>query len=50
MPSASTLTLTDGFCSFIVMDRDGKVLANGIQSTAPAALQQLDVLLKQPMN
>jgi hypothetical protein len=32
----------------IVMDRDGKVLANGIQSTAPAALQQLDALLKQP--
>ncbi len=32
----------------IVMDRTGKVLANGIQSTAPAALQQLDVLLKQP--
>jgi hypothetical protein len=31
----------------IVMDRDGKVLANGIQSTAPAALQQLDALLKQ---
>ncbi len=34
----------------IVMDRDGKVLANGIQSTAPAALQQLDALLKQPGN
>jgi hypothetical protein len=34
----------------IVMDRDGKVLANGIQSTAPAALQQLDALLKQPAN
>jgi hypothetical protein len=34
----------------IVMDRDGKVLANGIQSTAPAALQQLDTLLKQPGN
>ena len=34
----------------IVMNRDGKVLANGIQSTAPAALQQLDALLKQPMN
>jgi hypothetical protein len=32
----------------IVMDRDGKVLANGIQSTAPAALQQLEALLKQP--
>ncbi len=32
----------------IVMDRTGKVLANGIQSTAPAALQQLDALLKQP--
>jgi hypothetical protein len=34
----------------IVMDRDGKVLANGIQSTAPMALQQLDALLKQPLN
>lgn len=33
---------------FIVMNRDGKVLANGIQSTVPAALQQLDALLKQP--
>lgn len=32
----------------IVMDREGKVLANGIQSTAPAALQQLEALLKQP--
>jgi hypothetical protein len=31
----------------IVMDRDGHVIANGIQSTAPAALQQLDALLKQ---
>jgi len=26
----------------------GKVLANGLQATAPAALQQLDALLKQP--
>ena len=34
----------------IVMNRDGKVLANGIQSTAPVALQQLDTLLKQPLN
>jgi hypothetical protein len=34
----------------IVMNRDGKVLANGIQSTAPAALQQLDALLKQSVN
>ena len=32
----------------IVMNRDGKVLANGIQSTAPAALQQLEALLRQP--
>ena len=32
----------------IVMDRTGKVLANGIQSTAPDALQQLATLLKQP--
>ena len=34
----------------IVMDRDGEVLANGIQAAAPAALQQLAVLLKQPVN
>lgn len=34
----------------IVMNRDGKVLANGIQGTAPAALEQLDTLLKQPAN
>ena len=34
----------------IVMNRDGKVLANGIQATAPAALEQLDALLKQPVN
>lgn len=34
----------------IVMDRTGKVLANGIQSTAPDALHQLDTLLKQSMN
>jgi hypothetical protein len=33
----------------IVMNRDGKVLANGIQSTAPAALQQLQALLRQPV-
>jgi len=32
----------------IVMNRDGKVLANGIQSTAPDALQQLKALLNQP--
>jgi len=32
----------------IVMDRNGRVLANGFQSTAPGALQQLDALLKQP--
>jgi hypothetical protein len=31
----------------IVMDRSGRVLANGIQSTAPAALKQLDALLTQ---
>jgi hypothetical protein len=30
----------------IVMDRDGKVLANGIQNGAPAALQQLEALLR----
>jgi Thioredoxin-like len=30
----------------IVLDRDGKVLANGIQSTAPQALQRLEALLR----
>lgn len=34
----------------IVMDRNGRVLANGIQSTAPDALHQLDALLKQLLN
>jgi len=32
----------------IVMDRNGRVLANGIQATATTALQQLDALLKLP--
>jgi hypothetical protein len=32
----------------IVVDRDGKVLANGTQSQAPVALKQLDALLTQP--
>jgi hypothetical protein len=31
----------------LVMDRTGRVLVNGVQQTAPAALQQLDALLKQ---
>ncbi len=49
MPSVSPYI--DGrIPQLIVMNRDGKVLANGIQSTAPAALQQLDALLKQPTN
>ena len=32
----------------IVMDRNGRILANGIQNDAPVALKQLDALLKQP--
>jgi hypothetical protein len=32
----------------IVMDRDGKVLANGIQATAPEAMQRLEAILGQP--
>jgi hypothetical protein len=32
----------------IVMDRSGRVLANGTQNAAPTALQQLDALLKTP--
>jgi hypothetical protein len=32
----------------IVVDREGKVLANGTQSQAPVALKQLDALLTQP--
>jgi hypothetical protein len=49
MPSVNPII--DGrIPQLIVMDRDGRLLANGIQSTAPAALQQLDALLKQPVN
>jgi hypothetical protein len=32
----------------IVVDPSGKILANGWQDSAPAALKQLDALLKQP--
>jgi hypothetical protein len=32
----------------IVMDRNGRILVNGTQSAAPAALRQLDALLKRP--
>jgi hypothetical protein len=32
----------------IVMDRNGRILANGVQNDAPVALKQLDALLKQP--
>jgi predicted RecB family endonuclease len=32
----------------VVMDRDGRVLANGLQNSAPTALKQLDALLKSP--
>jgi len=41
--------ITGKLPQLIVMDRTGKVLANGVQATAPAALQQLDTLLKQPL-
>jgi hypothetical protein len=34
----------------IVMDRSGRLLANGIQTEAPIALKQLDVLLQQPQS
>jgi hypothetical protein len=34
----------------IVMDRNGKLLANGIQTEAPTALKQLDALLQQPQS
>jgi hypothetical protein len=45
----SVFSIIDGrIPQLIVMNRDGKVLANGIQSTAPAALQQLEALLRQP--
>jgi hypothetical protein len=46
MPSVNP-TIDGRIPQLIVMDRNGKVLANGIQSTAPTALQQLDALLKQ---
>jgi hypothetical protein len=32
-----------------VIDRDGKVLISGVQSTAPAALQQFAALLEKPV-
>jgi hypothetical protein len=49
MPSVSPII--DGrIPQLIVMKRDGTVLANGIQSTAPAALDQLAALLKQQPN
>jgi len=41
-------TFSDLIPQLVVMDRTGKVLANGIQGTAPAALTQLDSLLNQP--
>ncbi len=46
MPSVNP-TIDGRIPQLIVMSRDGKVLANGIQSTAPAALQQLDALLRR---
>jgi hypothetical protein len=41
-------TFSDLIPQLVVMDRTGKVLANGIQATAPNALAQLDALLNQP--
>jgi hypothetical protein len=48
MPVANaSKPFSDLIPQLVVMDRTGKVLANGIQATAPAALQQFDALLKQ---
>jgi hypothetical protein len=47
MPSVSQ-PITGKLPQLIVMDRNGKVLANGSQNQAPAALARLDALLKQP--
>ena len=33
----------------VVMDRNGRVLANGLQNSAPNALKQLDALLRAPV-
>ncbi len=41
-------TFSDLIPQLVVMDRSGKVLANGIQASAPAALAKLDALLNQP--
>lgn len=49
MPVAgSSKPFSDLVPQLVVMDATGKVLANGIQDTAPAALTQLDALLNQP--
>jgi hypothetical protein len=45
MPSVSR-QIAGKLPQLIVMDRDGRVLANGIQNSAPAALQQLEALLR----
>ena len=42
--------ITGKLPQLIVMDRSGKILADGSQNQAPAALAKLDALLKQPTN
>ena len=44
----SSKPFSDLLPQLVVMDATGKVLANGIQDTAPAALAKLDALLNQP--
>ena len=47
MPSVSP-SIEGRIPQLLVMDRNGRILANGVQNDAPAALKQLDALLKQP--
>jgi Thioredoxin-like len=45
----SSKPFSDLIPQVVVMDNTGKVLANGIRDTAPAALAQLDALLNKPV-
>lgn len=49
MPTVNHL-ITGSLPQLIVMDRNGRVLANGSQDEATTALAKLDALLKQPTN
>ncbi len=46
--TSSAKAFSDLLPQLVVMDSSGKVLANGVQDAAPAALARLDALLNQP--